>query len=166
MVALALRTSDPALLHYRSGVLCRRADGATVNASPGRAAGADGPCGRADCRWPAPWARPSRPAVIADLHGRLSSPRAVGLAIAPTGHTGSRWTARATGRRSGLLVRRRLGQPLHRAGAINTACHRRSAALPVPILFVCEGIGFGISVPTPRVGSRRYWVGPAGAVVV
>ena len=44
MVAMALRTSDPALLHYRSGGVLRRPSpsGAGIDASPRRAAGADG----------------------------------------------------------------------------------------------------------------------------
>ena len=35
------------------------------------------------------------------------------------------------------------------AGAINTALATAFRGLPVPILFVCEDNGFGISVPTP-----------------
>ena len=35
------------------------------------------------------------------------------------------------------------------AGAINTAIHTAYGGLPVPILFVCEDNGLGISVPTP-----------------
>jgi 2-oxoisovalerate dehydrogenase E1 component len=36
------------------------------------------------------------------------------------------------------------------AGAINTALATAFRGLPVPILFVCEDNGFGISVPTPK----------------
>jgi 2-oxoisovalerate dehydrogenase E1 component len=36
------------------------------------------------------------------------------------------------------------------AGAINTALATAFRGLPVPILFVCEDNGFGISVPTPN----------------
>ncbi|MQA79451.1 MAG: MFS transporter [Streptosporangiales bacterium] len=35
-------------------------------------------------------------------------------------------------------------------GAINTACQVSYSGLPLPVLFVCEDNGIGISVPTPR----------------
>jgi 2-oxoisovalerate dehydrogenase E1 component len=34
-------------------------------------------------------------------------------------------------------------------GAINSACHTAHQGLPLPLLFVCEDNGIGISVPTP-----------------
>lgn len=36
------------------------------------------------------------------------------------------------------------------AGAINTAVHTAHQGVPMPVLFVCEDNGLGISVPTPR----------------
>ena len=35
------------------------------------------------------------------------------------------------------------------AGAINTACHTAYQRLPLPLLFICEDNGIGISVRTP-----------------
>ena len=35
-------------------------------------------------------------------------------------------------------------------GAINTACWTSYQSIPIPLLFVCEDNGIGISVPTPR----------------
>ena len=42
------------------------------------------------------------------------------------------------------------------AGAINTALATAYRGLPVPILFVCEDNGFGISVRRRPAGSRRH----------
>ena len=49
------------------------------------------------------------------------------------------------------------------AGAINAAGYAAYQGLPVPLLFVCEDNGLGISVPhARRAGSRRRFGGPAG----
>ena len=57
---------------------------------------------------------------------------------------------RVAGRRDrGLQLRRRLGQPRHRAGRVQHRRVLRAPGLPLPILFVCEDNGLGISVRTP-----------------
>ena len=40
-------------------------------------------------------------------------------------------------------------------GAINTALHASYQGVPMPLLFVCEDNGIGISVPTPGAGSSE-----------
>ena len=115
---MALRPTDPALLHYRSGRVLRRpgAAGAGLDAGPRRAAGADGAGRRADRRRPAQGVRSPRPGDHpADLDHRLA-PAAGGRAgprPAPRVPAG-RGLRVAGGRGRGLLLRRRLGQPLHR----------------------------------------------------
>ena len=112
----ALRPTDPALLHYRSGGVLRRPGpaGAGLDAGPRRAAGADGAGRRADRRRPAQGVRASRPGDHpADLDHRLA-PAARGRAgdrPAPRPPAG-RGLRVAGGRGGGLLVRGRLGQPL------------------------------------------------------
>ena len=40
-------------------------------------------------------------------------------------------------------------------GAINAAAWTAFQKVPVPVLFVCEDNGLGVSVRTPRAGSKR-----------
>ncbi len=73
-VAMALRPTDPALLHYRSGGLLLRPRGAGAGRRPGarRAAGADRLAARADLRRPPQGVRQRRPARDPpDLDDRL-----------------------------------------------------------------------------------------------
>ncbi len=54
-----------------------------------------------------------------------------------------------------LLLRRRVAPTTRpRSSAINTARYARPRGLPMPILFVCEDNGIGISCRPPRAGSR------------
>ena len=153
LVALALRPTDPALLHYRSGgFYCARAgqvDGATAirDVLQGLMALADEPIaggrhkvfGHADLA-----IIPQTSTVASHL------PRAVGLAIALT-----------RARRLGIepewpddaVVVCSFGDASANhstaTGAINTALNAAFRGFGVPVLLVCEDNGLGISVPTP-----------------
>ncbi|MFC5212677.1 thiamine pyrophosphate-dependent enzyme [Streptomyces coerulescens] len=160
-LALALRPTDPALLHYRSGAFycarARQAGGvdAVRDILLGVAAGADEPIaggrhkvfGRREL------------AVIPQTSTIASHlPRAVGVAwsIARAQRLGAEcpWPGDA-------VVCCSFGDASVNhstaAGAINSACHAAYQGLPMPVLFVCEDNGLGISVPTPQDWVRRAY---------
>ncbi len=151
-VALALRPTDPALLHYRSGAfyLARAAQ-----------AGRDGV-----------------PDILAGVTASIDEPIAGGrhkvfghhgLAVIPQTSTIASHLPRAVGVAIAIDRARKLRVPspwpsdavvvcsfgdasLNHAtaqAALNTAANVAFQQLPVPILFVCEDNGLGISVPTP-----------------
>ena len=153
-VALALRPTDPALLHYRSGgFYCARARqlpdidpvrdlllGVVAAADESIAGGRHKVFGRREL------------AVIPQTSTIASHlPRALGLAL-------------GIGRAAKLVV----PCPWPRdavtvcsfgdasvnhstaAGALNAAAHTSYQGIPMPLLFVCEDNGIGISVPTPQ----------------
>jgi 2-oxoisovalerate dehydrogenase E1 component len=151
-VALALRPSDPALLHYRSGAfyLARAAQ-----------AGRDGV-----------------PDVMLGVTAASDEPIAGGrhkvfghhdLAVIPQTSTIASHLPRAVGVAIAIDRARKLGVPcawptdavvvcsfgdasLNHAtaqAALNTTSHAAYQHLPVPLLLVCEDNGLGISVPTP-----------------
>ncbi|HEV7647082.1 MAG TPA: thiamine pyrophosphate-dependent enzyme [Actinophytocola sp.] len=152
-VAMALRSTDPALLHYRSG-------GFYV-ARARQVAGHD----------------PVRD-VLLGLVGSAEEPIAGGrhkvfghpdLAIIPQTSTIGSHLPRAVGTAFAIERARGLGLPTpwpadsivvcsfgdasanHSTvtGAINAACWSAYQGVPVPLLLVCEDNGIGISVPTP-----------------
>jgi 2-oxoisovalerate dehydrogenase E1 component len=153
LVALALRPSDPALLHYRSGgFYCARAS-------------------------QVPGATPVRD-VLQGLLGAADEPIAGGrhkvfghgdLAIIPQTSTIASHLPRAVGLALSLPRAERLGVESSwppdsvvvcsfgdasanhstAAGAINAAVNAAFRSLPVPLLLVCEDNGLGLSVPTP-----------------
>ncbi len=151
-VALALRPTDPALLHYRSGgfYLARAGqvghDG-VVDILLGLAAAAEEPIaggrhkvfGHADL------------AVIPQTSTIASHlPRAVGIALAVdrAARLGveCRWPSDA------VTVCSFGDASLNHAvaqAALNTAAHCAHQRLPLAALFVCEDNGLGISVPSP-----------------
>jgi 2-oxoisovalerate dehydrogenase E1 component len=153
LVALALRPTDPALLHYRSGgFYCARASQVT-GSTPVRDV-LQGLLGAAD----EPMAG-GRHKVFG--HG--------GLAIIPQTSTIASHLPRAVGLALSLSRAHRLGVSSEwppdsvvvcsfgdasanhstATGAITSALNASFRGLPVPLLFVCEDNGLGISVPTP-----------------
>ena len=153
LVALALRPSDPALLHYRSG--------AFYLARAGQA-GHDG--GRD---------------VLLGMAAAADEPIAGGrhkvfghhdLAVIPQTSTIASHLPRAVGVAFAIERARELGihcewpldavvfcsfgdASLNHAtaqSALNTAAHFAYRGQPLPLLFVCEDNGLGISVPTPE----------------
>jgi 2-oxoisovalerate dehydrogenase E1 component len=153
-VAAALRPTDPALLHYRSGgFYCARArqvDGvdAVSDVLLGMAASADEPMAGGRHK-----VFGRRELAIIPQTSTVAShlPRAVGLAVgigrAAKLGAGCPWPRDA-------VVVASLGDASMNhstaAGAINAACHTCYQGIPVPLLLVCEDNGIGISVPTPR----------------
>jgi 2-oxoisovalerate dehydrogenase E1 component len=152
-VAAALRVTDPALLHYRSGgfYLARAAQrpghdgvrdvlaGLLTLADEPIAGGRHKVFGHADL------------AVIPQTSTIASHlPRAVGVAFsidrAARLGVASPWPADAIAVCSfgDASANHSTAQ-----GALNTAAYTAHAGLPMPVLFVCEDNGLGISVPTP-----------------
>lgn len=153
-VAAALRVSDPALLHYRSGGFYL----ARAQQRPGHDGVAD---------------------VLGGLLASADEPIAGGrhkvfghhdLAVIPQTSTIASHLPRAVGVAFAIERAARLGVesawPMDAVavcsfgdasanhstaqGAINTAAYTSFGGLPLPLLFVCEDNGLGISVPTPR----------------
>jgi 2-oxoisovalerate dehydrogenase E1 component len=153
VVAEATRASDPAFLHYRSGAFFLR-----------RAAKAGYPHALRDVLL---GIVASREEPIAG--GRHKVFGSLPLAIPPQTSTIASHLPKAVGMAIALDRRKKLGfsgGPAHDAivvcsfgdaslnhstalGAVNAACSAAFQKIPVPILFVCEDNGLGISVPTP-----------------
>ncbi|MEU4316399.1 thiamine pyrophosphate-dependent enzyme [Nocardia sp. NPDC024068] len=152
-LAAATRVTDPVLPHYRSGALfLERARRAGV-ADPVRdlllgvvAAAADPISGGRHKVFGSAAANiiPQTSTIASHL------PRAVGLAFAIERAAGlglpCPWPADAV-----VLCGFGDASANHStaAGAINTAVHTAHLGVPVPVLFLCEDNGIGISVPTP-----------------
>ncbi len=152
-LAAALRPTDPALLHYRSGgFYCARARQVT-GVDPvrdillGVAASADEPIaggrhkvfGRAEL------------AIIPQTSTIASHlPRALGVALgigrAPKLGVACPWPRDAVAVAS---FGDASASHSTAVGAINAVCHTSYQQIPVPLLLVCEDNGIGISVPTP-----------------
>jgi 2-oxoisovalerate dehydrogenase E1 component len=151
-VALALRPTDPALLHYRSGAFyLARAGQMGRDGVPdimlGVTAATDEPIAGGRHKVFGNHAL----AVIPQTSTIASHlPRAVGVAIAIDRArklgVDCPWPADA------VVVGSFGDASLNHAtaqAALNTAAHAAHQHLPVPLLFVCEDNGLGISVPTP-----------------
>ena len=153
-VAAALRPSDPALLHYRSGAfyLARAAQvpgstglhdvlrGLVSSVEEPIAGGRHKVFGRHEL------------AVIPQTSTIASQlPRAVGVAFAIDRArklgVGSAWPADAIAVTSFGDASANHSTAV---GAINAACQVSYQGLPMPVLFVCEDNGIGISVSTPQ----------------
>ena len=153
-VAAALRPTDPALLHYRSGgFYCARARqvpgiepvqdilrGMFASVDEPIAGGRHKVFGRAEL------------AIIPQTSTIASHlPRAVGVAL--TIGRAPKLSAPIVWPEDALAVCSFGDASANHStavGAINTACHCAHSRLPLPLLLVCEDNGIGISVRTPR----------------
>jgi 2-oxoisovalerate dehydrogenase E1 component len=150
-VAAALRPDDPAFLHYRSGAFfCARAQQVPGTAGPldivlGTVASADEPIsgGRHKVFGSVPLAIPPQTSTIAS-----QLPKAVGCALALDR------AARFRGEHDPRIVVVTFGDASSNhstaTGAFNAAGWAAWQQVPVPVLFVCEDNGIGISVRTPQ----------------
>ncbi|MRH87446.1 MFS transporter [Nocardia sp. SYP-A9097] len=153
-VAAALRLTDPALLHYRSGAFFVQRARQVAGLDPIRdvllgivAAVADPISGGRHKVFG------SKAAHVIPQTSTIAShlPRAVGLAFALDRaaqlKVACEWPADAV-----VVCSFGDASANHSTatGAINTAVHTAQLGVPMPILFVCEDNGIGISVPTPR----------------
>ena len=148
-VAMGLRPTDPALLHYRSGgfYLARAGLGGVHDIMAGIVAATDEPIaggrhkvfGRHDL------------AIIPQTSTIASHlPRAVGVAFAIG--RGARLGIPSPWPTDALAVCSFGDASANHAvatAAVNTALHCAHQRLPLPLLFVCEDNGLGISVRTP-----------------
>ncbi|MGH8835317.1 MAG: thiamine pyrophosphate-dependent enzyme [Actinomycetes bacterium] len=152
-LAAALRPTDPALLHYRSGgFYCARA-GQVLGQDPirdillGVVAAADEPISGGRHK-----VFGSQPLAIIPQTSTIAShlPRAVGVAFAIERArklgVASRWPDDAVTVASFGDASANHSTAL---GAINAASWTVHHGLPLPLLLVCEDNGFGISVRTP-----------------
>ena len=153
LVAMATRVTDPALLHYRSGAFyvarARQLPGSTPvrDVLQGLMGLADEPIAGGRHKV---FGHPDL-AVIPQTSTIASHlPRSVGLAIAL--HRAHRLKVDCEWPEDAIVVCSFGDASANHSsatGAINTALNTAFRGLPVPILFVCEDNGFGISVPTP-----------------
>ncbi|MDQ4006598.1 MAG: thiamine pyrophosphate-dependent enzyme [Actinomycetota bacterium] len=152
-VAAALRPDDPALLHYRSGGFYLQRARQVPCQDPlrdvllGVVAAADEPIagGRHKVFGNAALSVIPQTSTIAS-----HLPRAVGVAWA-LGRAGRLRLAAAWPADAVTVCSFGDASVNHSTalGAINAAAHTAHQGLPMPVLFVCEDNGLGISVPTP-----------------
>ncbi|MFE9320245.1 thiamine pyrophosphate-dependent enzyme [Nocardia sp. NPDC052278] len=152
-VAAALRSTDPALLHYRSGAFFVHRARQVPGLDPirdvllGVVAAATEPISGGRHK-----VFGSKPAAVIPQTSTIAShlPRAVGLAFAieRAARLGvaCEWPSDSV-----VLCSFGDASANHStaAGAINAAIHTARQGVPLPLLFVCEDNGIGISVPTP-----------------
>lgn len=162
------RTTDPALVHYRSGAffLARARQTSTSGEAPrgvselllSLAASSDDPIsgGRHKVFGSVPWGIPPQTSTISS-----HLPKAVGMALAvdrarklgaaETDGLAPREGAVATTRDSIVVCTFGDASLNHSTaqGAINAASWAAYQRVPVPVLFVCEDNGIGVSVRTP-----------------
>jgi len=153
-VAMALRPTDPALLHYRSGAfyVARAArvpgvDG-VMDVLLGLVASRDEPISGGRHK-----VFGRRELAIGPQTSTIAShlPRAVGLAFA-IGH-GKKLGVASEAPEDAVVVCSFGDASLNHAtaqGALNAASHASHRHVRLPLLFVCEDNGLGISVPSPE----------------
>jgi 2-oxoisovalerate dehydrogenase E1 component len=154
-VAAALRVDDPALLHYRSGGFflqrsmqaARSLDDGLRAVLLGMVAAVDDPAsgGRHKVWGDAALSVIPQTSTIAS-----HLPRAVGVAFA-LGRAAKLGRATPWPRNAVVVCSFGDASLNHStaAGALNAAGYTAAQGLPLPLLFVCEDNGLGISVPTP-----------------
>jgi 2-oxoisovalerate dehydrogenase E1 component len=151
-LALALRVTDPALLHYRSGAfyLARAALGGIDGARDimlGVVAAAEEPIAGGRHK-----VFGRRELAVIPMTSTIAShvPRAVGMALAID--RAHRLGLSCPWEQDALVLCSFGDASLNHATAqagLNTAAHCAYQHLPLPLLLVCEDNGLGISVPTP-----------------
>ncbi|WDZ84681.1 thiamine pyrophosphate-dependent enzyme [Micromonospora cathayae] len=156
-VALALRPTDPALLHYRSGGFYAARAGQVPGSTPVADVLHSAAASRQD---PISGGRHKvfghRALNVIPQTSTIAShlPRAMGLAFAL-----DRGTAADTGYPADAVVVCSFGDASANhstaAGALNAVGYTAHQGLPVPLLFVCEDNGIGISTRSPRGWVRR-----------
>ncbi|NKX89826.1 thiamine pyrophosphate-dependent enzyme [Nocardia coubleae] len=160
-VAAALRVDDPALLHYRSGAFfvqrCKRVPGLDPirDVLLGVVAAASDPISGGRHK-----VFGSTAASIIPQTSTIAShlPRAVGLAFAI--ERAARQGIPCPWPRDSVVVCSFGDASANHstaAGAINAAVHASHQGVPMPIVFVCEDNGIGISVPTPADWIERAY---------
>lgn len=154
VIGAQLRIDDPAFLHYRSGALmmarARQLPGQTpaFDALLGIVASRDEPIAQGRHKV---WG--SRPLWVPPQTSTIAShlPKAMGLAFSLAR---ARRLGVATDLPDDAIVLCSFGDASANhataLSAINTARYAVRIGLPMPILFVCEDNGMGISVPTPE----------------
>jgi 2-oxoisovalerate dehydrogenase E1 component len=152
-VAIAVRPTDPALLHYRSGAFyvarARQVDGhePVRDVLLGLVGSAEEPIAGGRHKV---FGHPDLAIVPQTSTIGSHLPRAVGTAFAIER---ARGLGRTTPWPADAIVVCSFGDASANhstvTGAINAACWSAYQGIPVPLLLVCEDNGIGISVPTP-----------------
>ncbi|NUR05539.1 MAG: MFS transporter, partial [Nocardioidaceae bacterium] len=152
-VATALRPTDPALLHYRSGGFYAARAGQVPGSTPVRDVLAGLAAATSD---PISGGRHkvfgNRALAVLPQTSTIGShlPRAVGLAFS-LGRAAA--LGLSTGWPEDAVVVTSFGDASANhsttVGALNAAAYCTTRGVPVPLLLVCEDNGLGISVPTP-----------------
>ena len=158
-VALALRPTDPALLHYRSGALLSRARGAGGTRRRARhPARRHRRAHRADRGRPAQGVRPRRAGGDpADLDDRVASPARVRRRVRDRAREEARRRVPVAGRRGRRLqLRRRVAEPRDGAGrAEQRGAHRLPAACRCRCSSSARTTASGSASRRRRAGSSR-----------
>jgi 2-oxoisovalerate dehydrogenase E1 component len=153
LVAMALRPTDPALLHYRSGAFYVARASQVPGSTPirdvlqGLMTLADEPIAGGRHKV---FGHPDLAIIPQTSTVASHLPRAVGLAVAL--HRAYRLGVACEWPEDAVVACSFGDASVNHstaAGAINTSIATAYRGLPVPTLFVCEDNGWGISVPTP-----------------
>jgi 2-oxoisovalerate dehydrogenase E1 component len=165
-LAAALRPTDPALLHYRSGAFYLERARQVPGQDPlrdvllGIVAATEEPIAGGRHKV---FGHPDLAIVPQTSTIASHLPRALGTAFAV--ERAKRLGARSAWPEDAVVVCSFGDASVNHstaAGAINAACHTADQRLPLPLLLVCEDNGLGISVRTPEGWVRRAYRGRQG----